>query len=121
MYVCVYYVVYVRCTFLCMEYLCTCMYVVGIFLGMIKILFFVANVCDSRFSLEKIQTSLSTTSRLNARQKSPPSALNTALQARESSHGTVPFQPSFPIESVAIGAFYLEAITDKYERIYKRR
>eukprot|EP01036_Dinobryon_divergens_P033576 gene33576-43393_t len=66
------------------------------------------NDCDSRFSLEKIQTSLSTSSRLGARQKSPASALNTALQARESSHGTVPFHPSFPIESVAIGAFYLE-------------
>ena len=83
--------------------------------------YFVAATSDSRFSLEKIQTSLSTSSRLSARLKSPPSALNDALQARESSHGSVPFLPSFPVESVGIGAFYLDAITDKYERIYKRR
>ena len=91
------------------------------FIYMLCCIFFIAATCDSRFSLENIQTSLSTSSRLSAREKSLPSVLNNALQTRESAHGSVPFLPSFPVESVAIGAFYLDAITDKYERIYKRR
>lgn len=72
--------------------------------------------------MEKIGLTLNTSERLSSSQRSAPDALTAALQAREAAHGAaLPFHPVFPVESVAVGAFYLDEITTNYVRIYKRR
>ena len=74
-----------------------------------------------QFTLEKMQKNLNVASRLQARTNRDPSSLTAALNARELSHGSVPFTPTFPTDSLASGTYYLESITASYERIYKRK
>jgi hydroxymethylglutaryl-CoA synthase len=76
---------------------------------------------DERFSLERIQQILSIPYRLASRSKKTPEDLTKALQAREGSHGFVPFKPTFNTDDLYPGTFYLDIITEKFERIYKRK
>ena len=76
---------------------------------------------NGRFSLSKMQKALDLPRRLVDRIKGSPADLTAALQARENSHGVVPFSPSFPVESLAEGTFYLKEINLSYERIYQRK
>lgn len=74
-----------------------------------------------RFSLEKMQKALDISSRLSQRVKNTPSDLTAALDAREKSHGFVPFKPTFSLDTLAEGAFFIDQINSAYERIYKRK
>jgi hypothetical protein len=76
---------------------------------------------DAKFNLASIQQQLNIAGRLASREKLTPSDLAVALQAREASHGKVPFVPTFSIDKLAPGTFYLDQITEKNERIYKRK
>lgn len=76
---------------------------------------------DAKFNLAGIQQQLSIAARLAGREKLTPNDLTVALQAREASHGKVPFVPTFSIDKLSPGTYYLDEITAKNERIYKRK
>lgn len=73
------------------------------------------------FNLRNIQKVLDITNRLAAREKLMPSDLQAALQAREDSHGFIPFSPKYSTDALAPGTYYLEYINANYERIYARK
>ncbi|KAJ1380522.1 hypothetical protein B484DRAFT_460371 [Ochromonadaceae sp. CCMP2298] len=73
------------------------------------------------FSLAAMQTALDLPSRLVARTLATPADLTAALEAREASHGVIPFKPTFSADTLAPGTFFLESITDKFERVYARK
>jgi hydroxymethylglutaryl-CoA synthase len=73
------------------------------------------------FSLAGMQEKLDIPARLEARTLATPADLTAALQARESSHGVIPFTPTYSPDALAPGTFYLESITDKFERVYARK
>lgn len=75
---------------------------------------------SSPFTLQRMQQALSVASRLASRQCSAPEELAAALQARERSHGHVPFAPTYPTAGMFPGTFYLDSISETYERTYKR-
>ena len=75
---------------------------------------------NAKFSLEAMKRNLDIPARLSSREKCDPSSLTEALDAREKSHGFVPFVPIFSLESLFPGTFYLREITSKYERLYSR-
>jgi hydroxymethylglutaryl-CoA synthase len=76
---------------------------------------------DEKFSLSNIQKVLDIPNRLASRVKQDVPVLNRALEAREKSHGFIPFQPTFSTDSLFPGTFYLKEITAQYERIYERK
>jgi hydroxymethylglutaryl-CoA synthase len=74
------------------------------------------------FSLDKMQEVLRVSERLATRgEKYTPEEFEAALAAREKSHGTAPFLPTYPVSSVPKGTFYLSQITADFERHYLRR
>lgn len=75
----------------------------------------------TKFSLSLMQQQLNIASRLSDREELQPAALTEALQARESSHGVNPFKPSFMIDRVFPGTYYIDNINSNYERIYVRK
>ena len=79
------------------------------------------NDCNQQFSLENIQRALDINTRLASREKRSPDDLNNALDAREKSHGFIPFSPTFEIDHIFPGTYYLESINTNYERIYLRK
>lgn len=80
-----------------------------------------ADCGNTKFSLEKIQSVLRITERLEAREKLTAEDLNVALNAREASHGVIPFKPTFLTDRLAPGTYYLVSISDNYERFYQRK
>lgn len=80
-----------------------------------------SNGVEERFSLSKMQAALDISARLRNRKRCQPAELTAALEAREHAHGKAPLVPTFPIEAVEKGTFYLEEITSHYERIYRQR
>eukprot|EP01038_Epipyxis_sp_PR26KG_P004042 gene4042-5784_t len=76
---------------------------------------------NTRFSLELMQKNLNVLDRLTQRELMTPTDLIKALNAREHSHGFVPFKPTFSINKLSPGTFYLKEITTSYERIYDRK
>jgi len=76
---------------------------------------------DARFSLESMQSALNLDERLAAREKLTVADLNAALKAREDSHCTPPFRPTYGLDTLAEGAYYLEEISSVYERKYNRK
>jgi hydroxymethylglutaryl-CoA synthase len=76
---------------------------------------------NPRFSLEKMQSVLRISERLQKREKLTPADMNTALNAREQSHGLVPFQPSFLTDRMLPGTYHLVSISEHYERFYRRK
>eukprot|EP00598_Pedospumella_elongata_P005476 CAMPEP_0184968414 /NCGR_PEP_ID=MMETSP1098-20130426/1480_1 /TAXON_ID=89044 /ORGANISM="Spumella elongata, Strain CCAP 955/1" /LENGTH=464 /DNA_ID=CAMNT_0027490023 /DNA_START=33 /DNA_END=1427 /DNA_ORIENTATION=- len=79
------------------------------------------NVDNDRFSLARIQSVLRLSERLANREKLTPADLDAALTAREVSHGIVPFKPTFLIDRLLPGTYYLESISANHERFYKRK
>ena len=89
------------------------------------------DVTNRQFSLSKMCSALNIDEGLaTSRVACSPAQLTEALNARELTHPSnsghsnavrEAFHPVFPVESVQIGAFYLEEITKDYERVYKRR
>lgn len=75
---------------------------------------------NSKFSLDKIRAALNIPARLTSRQKQSPENLAAALRARENSHSSVPYAPTFDTTGLFPGTFYLQQITASYERIYAR-
>ncbi len=76
---------------------------------------------DSKFNLSVIQQQLSIAARLAARERLSPNDLSAALEAREASHGKAPFVPTFSVDKLSPGTYYLDQITERNERIYKRK
>ena len=76
---------------------------------------------NSIFTLEKIQKNLDASARLTSRERLTPKDLNTALEQREKSHNYVPYKPSFSIDKLFPGTFYLDEISTSYERNYIRK
>jgi len=77
---------------------------------------------DARFSLQTMQSVLQISQRLQQRLKRTPQDLTLALMAREKSHaGSSSFKPTYSIDDLVVGAYYLEEITPSYERIYRRK
>lgn len=75
----------------------------------------------SKFTLERMQKELDLFSRLDSRERLPPSSLTHALEARERLHHTAPYSPYYHTDSLFPGTFYLQEINAKYERIYVRK
>jgi hydroxymethylglutaryl-CoA synthase len=75
----------------------------------------------SRFSLLLMQQQLNIASRLADREELQPNALTEALQARESSHGVIPFKPTYLLDRVFPGTYYIDNINTSYERVYVRK
>lgn len=80
-----------------------------------------ASAGDGRFSLDKMQTVLRIAERMGTRELLTPDDLTVALSAREASHGFVPFKPTFSVEKLFPGTFYLDSIASNYERVYLRK
>jgi len=80
-----------------------------------------AALIDKRFSLKAMQKALDIPARLQRREALTPEDLAVALTAREASHGFVPFRPTFSVEKLTPGTFYLQSISAQYERIYTRK
>lgn len=78
-------------------------------------------VANSKFSLAEMQRQLDIPNRLSRRECLTPAELNFALQARERSHGVIPFKPTFNVDKLVPGSYYLEQIDAKYVRNYKRK
>ena len=77
---------------------------------------------SSPFNLENIQRILNVPERLNSRgEPYTPAQFEEALASRERSHGVAPFVPTFPVQFVPRGTYYLKEITKDYERNYQRR
>ncbi len=76
---------------------------------------------DARFTLSNIQAQLNIETRLNAREKLTPEDLTIALKARENSHGYIPFKPTFAIDKLTPGTYYLTEIASNFERTYQRK
>jgi hydroxymethylglutaryl-CoA synthase len=76
---------------------------------------------NQRFNLDLMQAALDVAQRLSRREALSPDDLTAALRAREAAHGLVPFVPSFPADKLFPGTYYLDSITAKYERIYRRK
>lgn len=76
---------------------------------------------NARFSLERMQAVLHIAERLQSREKLTPADMNTALNAREQSHGLAPFKPTFLADRLAPGTYYLVSISANYERFYRRK
>jgi hydroxymethylglutaryl-CoA synthase len=76
---------------------------------------------NARFSLEKMQGVLRIAERLQKREKLSPADLNVALDAREASHGPVPFTPTFLTDRMLPGTYFLAGISANYERFYRRK
>jgi hydroxymethylglutaryl-CoA synthase len=74
-----------------------------------------------KFSLANMQKQLDIANRLAMREKLTPADLSVALEAREAAHGKVPFSPVFAIDKLQAGTYYLDHITGRYERVYKRK
>jgi hydroxymethylglutaryl-CoA synthase len=74
-----------------------------------------------KFTLENMQIQLNIANRLASREKLTPNDLTLALKAREESHGVVPFKPTFGVDKLFPGTYYLEGISNKYERTYLRK
>lgn len=79
------------------------------------------NDCNELFTLEKMQAALDIKNRLTSREKRSPDDLNIALESREKSHGFVPFTPTFEIDHIFPGTYYLDTINTSYERTYSRK
>lgn len=75
---------------------------------------------DARFTLDKMKAALDVSNRLAARKCSEPNDLTLALAAREKSHGSIPFTPTYTVDTLAPGTYYLEGINASHERLYKR-
>lgn len=80
-----------------------------------------SQVSDARFTLASMQKALNIEARLNSREKLTPQDLTLALNAREASHGFVPFKPTFSTANLFPGTYYLDHITTNFERNYKRK
>jgi hydroxymethylglutaryl-CoA synthase len=78
-------------------------------------------VGNPNFSLGAIQKKLDIPNRLNTRIEKTPHDLSLALQAREKSHGVVPFKPTHCIDNMFPGTYYIDSITKTHERLYKRK
>lgn len=77
---------------------------------------------ESQFNLDNIQKVLNISERLSLRGESyTPAQFEEALASRERSHGVVPFTPTFPVQFVPKGTYYLKEINKDYERFYQRR
>jgi hydroxymethylglutaryl-CoA synthase len=76
---------------------------------------------DPRFSLSSMQSALDLPTRLSSREALTPADLTSALDAREASHGFIPFTPTFDSGKLYPGTFYLSFISPQYERLYTRR
>jgi len=68
-----------------------------------------------------MQAALDVAQRLSRREALSPDDLTATLRAREAAHGLVPFVPSFSADKLFPGTYYLDSITAKYERIYRRK
>jgi len=89
----------------------------GALASMIEIL--PVNTTNERFSLEKIQRNLDIATRLASREKLSPNDLSIALEAREKSHGIIPFDPLFSTKNMFVGTYYLENInTVKHYQLF---
>lgn len=76
---------------------------------------------SSPFSLRRMEEALDIQKRLASREKHSPSDLTIALNVREKSHTSVPYNPVFSTDNMFPGAYYLEEINAAYERIYHRK
>ena len=77
-------------------------------------------LCAQQFSLSKMQKALSISTRLASRTCRTPEDLTEALRTRENSHGFSPYNPTYDIECLFPGTFYLSEITVAFERVYAR-
>ena len=73
------------------------------------------------FTLERMQKALNLAARLESREVLSPKSLDIALKARENSHDLLPFQPTFQVERLFPGTYYLDQIKNNFERVYLRR
>lgn len=76
---------------------------------------------DSLFSLKSMQANLNIANRLLSREEMTPDDLTKALQSREKSHGVIPFSPTFNLDRVFPGTYYITHINKSYERSYARK
>lgn len=81
----------------------------------------VAAPAGSAFTLQRIQQTLDLFARLESRERLMPSALTQALEAREKLHHSCPYSPQYVTEPLFPGTFFLQGISDKYERVYQRK
>jgi hypothetical protein len=68
-----------------------------------------------------MQQALSIGARLASRERLAPSDLASALDAREKSHGYVPYYPTFAVDNMYPGTYYLQEVNSSFERVYVRK
>lgn len=76
----------------------------------------------SAFTLDRMQKSVQLRRTLDElRTEAPVQRFLDAMDTREKTYGVAPLQPSWPVEDLAPGAFYLARVDEKHRRFYERR
>lgn len=74
-----------------------------------------------QFTCQAIAETIDLQNRLASRNEMSPAEFTAALLLRETSHGSAPYVPSEPVETVTPGAFYIDEINSSHHRVYAQR